>query len=284
MTPLRLGVIGAGQVWRRLYEPALRHTSAFEVAAIADPALVSAGAFATPEALLDTANLDCVTVLSPPSLHSGHVLACIQRSLPVLVEKPPALSTAELDTWEQAGGSSLVRPAFSRRYWPAYHHGGRNGHHWEFALQTSPAAWGATTTDPVARDLLPHAVDLARWLSGEEIASLEVTARSESIIAGVFELSGGGRFSWEVAHGAAYREELRMDGAPVAGDGTILSRIERRLTRQPDRDIAGIAEMLNDWSFALAGASPSRLANFADARTNVATITRVLEAPPGAPS
>src|SRR5690606_3251923 len=52
--------------------------------------------------------------------------------------------------------------------------GGRNGHHWDFRLHTNPAEWGATTADPVAYDLLPHAADLARWLSGETIKGTQV--------------------------------------------------------------------------------------------------------------
>lgn len=279
MTPLRLGVIGAGQVWRRLYQPALRRTTAFEVVAMADPALASEGAFATPGELLDATTIDCVAVLSPPALHAGHVLACLERRIPVLVEKPPALTTSEVDAWEQASGGQLVRPAFSRRYWPVYRQGGRNGHNWDFRLHTNPADWGATTTDPITRDLLPHAVDLARWLSGEEIASIEVTSRAEASIAGTFQLNGGGRFSWEVAHGPTYHEELRLDGRQPGGRDGWLAGIRRRLTHQPAPDVAAIAEMLTDWSLALAGASPNRLATFADARTNVATIQQLVAAP-----
>ncbi len=279
MTPLRLGVIGAGQVWRRLYQPALRRTNAFEIAAIADPATNGAATFETPERMLETSTFDCVAVLSPPSLHSEHVLRCLERNLPVLVEKPPALATTELDAWVAAGGSSLVRPAFARRYWTAYQHAGRNGHEWKLDLQTSPASWEAVSVDPVAQDLLPHAIDLARWLSGEEITSLRVLARADDHIRAEAALSGGGTFSWNVAHGTAYREELRLDGRRLKTSESLTDRLRQRLLRQPPRDVAAITAMLNDWALALAGAHPTRLPTLADARANVDAIERLLAAP-----
>lgn len=278
MNPLRLGVIGAGQVWRRLYEPALQRTQHFRVAGTADPDEAAGAMFTTTEALFEDTALDCVIVLSPPSLHHAHVIACIQHGLPVLVEKPPALSVAEIDGWETAGGSALVRPSFSRRYWEPYARNGRNGHHWDFTLHTSPAAWSASTIEPVEHDLLPHAVDLARWLSGEEVAHRTVSHRSPDKISGSFELSGGGRFAWEVAHGTDYREVLLLDGKAVAVQEPLLSRLRRRLVGGPERPVAAITGMLNDWALAISGSTPLRLAGFADARANAAVIEDVLSA------
>jgi predicted dehydrogenase len=277
MTPRRIGVIGAGQVWRRLYRPAFGLVSALEVAALADPA--DAEAFASPEAMLDSGEFDGVVVLSPPQLHAEHTGICVARTLKVLVEKPAALSVAELEACVVPDGEGLVRPAFSRRYWGRYRGAGRNGHHWEFRLETNPAEWGATTNDPVERDLLPHVVDLARWLSGEEIAGVQVSARSADRIAGVFELSGGGKFAWQVGHNQGYREELTMDGKPVQGGEGLFARVRRRIRRGPAQDVEGIAEMLGDWALAIDGAAPSRLATFSDARANVATIEQVLNTP-----
>jgi len=278
MNPLRLGVIGAGQVWRRLYAPALKHTNAFRIAAVADPTPSTGVTVGNLQDLL-AETLDCVLVLSPPALHAEHVLACIENGLPVLVEKPAAMASSELEVWEQAGGANLVRPAFSRRYWPAYRQGGRNGHHWDFRLHTNPAEWGATTADPVALDLLPHAADLARWVSGETVKGIQVHERTETRMHGVFELDGGGRFAWDVAHGPTYHETLLMDGKTVASPAGLVSRVSRRLARRPEPPIEAIVEMLDDWALAISGASPARLGTFADARANVAIVEQVLTSP-----
>lgn len=278
MKPLRVGVIGAGQVWRRLYAPALERTAGFNIGAIADPVPAPGVTVSSVHELLGEA-LDCALVLSPPAFHAEHVLACLERGLPVLVEKPAATATSEVEAWEQAGGANLVRPAFSRRYWPAYRQGGRNGHQWDFRLHTNPAEWGATSADPVAFDLLPHAADLASWVSGEGIASVKVFERSETRLRGAFQLGGGGRFAWDVAHTTTYLEELRMDGNATARTEGLASRIGRRLSRRPDPPVQAIMEMLDDWVLALAGATPPRLGTFTDARTNAAIIEQVLTSP-----
>jgi len=283
VTGKRIGVVGAGQVWRRLYQPALNRSGAFEVAGIADPVAKAGGSptFPSIEAMLDSVAVECVAVLSPPAMHGEHVRTCIARGLPVLAEKPPALTSEEVDGWARSGGATLVTPAFSRRYWQRYGEGQRPGRRWAFRLETDPNTWGASSVEPVLRDLLPHAVDLARWLSGEEIAEVTLSARSDERMAGVFALNAGGAFEWEVAHGTAYAETLTRDGSTVQDGRGLGSRIARRLGRGAAEDVQGVTALLTDWAERLDGGTPERLPGFADARANAVAVDLVAAAAVG---
>lgn len=49
------------------------------------------------DTMLERENPDVVSLCTPPGLHKDQALACLERGLVVLSEKPPALSLAELD-------------------------------------------------------------------------------------------------------------------------------------------------------------------------------------------
>ena len=76
--PTRLGVFGAGQVYRQLYAPALAARPEFRVVGSADP--VAPARFRRPEDLLAAAEVDGVIVLSPPALHAEHVGLALARA------------------------------------------------------------------------------------------------------------------------------------------------------------------------------------------------------------
>ena len=275
-TPLRIGVIGVGAVYRRFYRPALGRSPQFTLIAAADPAakdFTAAPLYPSAEAMLEAHALDGVIVLSPPGLHAEHVALATSRGLRVLVEKPPALAVAEIDSWPHP---ELVTPAFAKRYLPRYRRGFGSGRQWRFRFETDPVSWGALQPEPVERDLLAHAADLATWLSGEAIREVTEVERQPKRARGVFVLSEGGRFEWEVAHGDSYIERLELDGRELAtGAPTILERVQRRLRRRPGGDVAAICLLLADWVDAIGGASPSMLPTVADARSCAAVIEAV---------
>ena len=69
-------------------------------------------------ALLDAERPDVVTLATPPGLHAPQALACLERGLTVLCEKPTALNLAEMDAMiaaEQAGGGRLAT-VFQHRF------------------------------------------------------------------------------------------------------------------------------------------------------------------------
>ncbi len=278
---IRVGAIGAGRVFTRLYLPALRRQASLELARAADPArpiIPGVAVYATADELFRATRLDALLVLSPPSLHAAHVAAGVVRGLHVLVEKPPALTTAEVDAWPSAGPAS-VTPAFSRRFWKRYSGAKRAGAKWRFTLNTDPEQWGAVQPDPVERDLLPHAADLAGWLSGERIVAVEEVARTRGAASGLFRLSAGGEFRWDVAHGNQYVEQLTVDGRVLGGAPGVLESLGDRVLRRPPQDVGGVARLLVEWAAMLKGSPAPSLPTVDDARACAAVIEAVEREP-----
>lgn len=278
---LRVGVIGAGQVFTRLYLPALRRQAGLELAGAADPArpaVPGVAVYATEDELFSATTLDALLVLSPPSLHAAHVAAGLARGLHVLVEKPPALTPAEVEAWP-ASGPATVTPAFSRRFWKRYSGPKRAGAKWWFTLKTDPGQWGALRPEPVERDLLPHAADLAGWLSGERIVAVEEVARARQSASGLFRLTGGGEFRWDVAYGNEYVEQLTVDGRVRGGAPGALESLGDRLLRRPPQDVRGVEKLLSGWAVMLNGSPAPWLPTVDDARACAAVIEAVEREP-----
>lgn len=80
-------------------------------------------AFSSLEELLREEELDLVHLCTPPLLHTPQTLACLEAGVSVLVEKPPALSLAELDALAEAESRSGARMAtvFQHRFGAGAH-------------------------------------------------------------------------------------------------------------------------------------------------------------------
>jgi predicted dehydrogenase len=127
MSPLRIAIIGAGNIGQRHME-VLFPDPAYQVAGIADPAPEAEAFareknipyFAETEAMLDEVKPDGVVVASPNQNHVEGSLACISRKVPVLVEKPLADSLAgALDIVEAAQSAGVpVLVGHHRRHNP----------------------------------------------------------------------------------------------------------------------------------------------------------------------
>jgi len=95
--PTRIAVIGAGLIGRK-HLAILRDDPAFAVAGVADPApQAEAHAreqgfayFTDAEAMLDAVKPDGAIVAGPNATHRATALACIERRIPAIVEKPVA--------------------------------------------------------------------------------------------------------------------------------------------------------------------------------------------------
>ncbi|MGH6902067.1 MAG: Gfo/Idh/MocA family protein, partial [Geminicoccaceae bacterium] len=102
MAPVRIGVIGAGRIGKR-HLGVLLGDPAYQAAAIADPSPAAEALarehsipyFEHYERMLDEVRLDGAIVATPHQLHVVAGLACIERKVPILVEKPIAASVAE---------------------------------------------------------------------------------------------------------------------------------------------------------------------------------------------
>jgi len=106
MAILRLGFIGAGEQGINNLLPALLQVSGARVAAVCDQnttrgetAAARAGGvpvFDDPKTMIDTCELDAVIMACPPSIHRDMAHYAMARGLHVFVEKPPCLTTREL--------------------------------------------------------------------------------------------------------------------------------------------------------------------------------------------
>jgi predicted dehydrogenase len=106
--PVRLGIIGAGGVTVSKYYPAIKRLQT-----IWEPVEVVAFSrrneragrqiertwggrwYRDYEKMLDSESLDGVMILGPNDVHAEHGTACIERGLPILVEKPYTLSLVD---------------------------------------------------------------------------------------------------------------------------------------------------------------------------------------------
>ena len=101
---LKAGIIGAGYIadW---HADALRATSGTELVAVCDLSQGAASALAEKHgakvytdvaAMLADGGCDVVHILTPPDLHCELALQCLNAGCHVLVEKPVAVSAAEV--------------------------------------------------------------------------------------------------------------------------------------------------------------------------------------------
>lgn len=95
--PVKLAVVGAGLVGKR-HITAIAQVADVDLAAVVEPGPAQFGdvpVFADLHAMLDQQTVDGVILSTPTPLHLDGALQCIAQGLPVLVEKPLAVSVAE---------------------------------------------------------------------------------------------------------------------------------------------------------------------------------------------
>ena len=120
MSRVRIGVVGAGLIGRKHIEVLSSGSPDYVLAGIADPSdeardlaqQLGAPCFASTEELLEKATPDGVVIAVPNQLHVATGLTCIERRVPVLIEKPVADSVADamrlVETAESAGVPTLT--------------------------------------------------------------------------------------------------------------------------------------------------------------------------------
>ncbi|MCC7355288.1 MAG: Gfo/Idh/MocA family oxidoreductase, partial [Anaerolineae bacterium] len=182
--PLRLAICGAGGVAQSKYLPAIaRLRTIWEpvaVTAISEPrrdhaekvaALYGCHWYADWREMIAQEDLDGVLVTTPDSLHSEIGLACLERGLPVLVEKPITQSLVDSERLcRKADEKGLVLMAVAnKRYSPPYR---RAKHFVAAGPVTNPALYvGKFNLGYDYVDLLEggtiHVFDLTRYLMGD---------------------------------------------------------------------------------------------------------------------
>jgi myo-inositol 2-dehydrogenase / D-chiro-inositol 1-dehydrogenase len=208
---------------------------------------------ADPLAAIADDEVDAVLIATPGQFHEEQVLACIERDIPVLCEKPLtldadsslALVRAE-DEHAARTGRRLVQVGFMRRFDPEYAQlraliearelGEPLVVHCAHRNAAVPAHF---TTEMMINDSVVHEVDVARFLLGEEITAVTVLrpratrhARegvSDPLLV-LFETAGGRLVDVEcfVSTGVGY--EVRTE--VVAEDGSAMIGLDLGLVRQ----------------------------------------------------
>lgn len=132
MSALKLGLIGLGEVAQLMHLPLLADDPRFNIAAITDvsPSLVDhvATRYNVPtrhtsaEALIADPNLDAVFILTPDHLHAPLLGQAIRANKHVFIEKPAALTAAELRPLVELdrGNHKVVFVGYMRRFAPAF--------------------------------------------------------------------------------------------------------------------------------------------------------------------
>jgi myo-inositol 2-dehydrogenase / D-chiro-inositol 1-dehydrogenase len=134
--------------------------------------------------VLEDEHLDAAIVSNPTQHHPGCVAGCIERGLPVLCEKPIALTLGEtretLAAVEAEGG--MLQVSFQRRFDPGFAAArgalanGSLGTLYLIRLNShdhepSPEEY-IPTSGGIFRDLHVHDFDIARWLTGSEVSEV----------------------------------------------------------------------------------------------------------------
>lgn len=190
---MRVAVFGLGRMGVRRAELLAEHDAVAElivanraeergreVAARLDAAWLPIG-----EAL--DAPMDAAIVATATATHGRFVEQLVTRGVPVLCEKPLAVSVTESRRLAQliAGASVPVQMGFQRRHDPGYRAArdavasGALGTLYSLRLaahdaEPSPEDY-IPTSGGIFRDMHVHDFDLARWLSGEEVLQVFAT-------------------------------------------------------------------------------------------------------------
>jgi myo-inositol 2-dehydrogenase/D-chiro-inositol 1-dehydrogenase len=198
-------------------------------------------------------DVDAVVIATPGQFHQEQVLACIERELPVLCEKPLtmdaesslAIVRAE-NEYAARTGRRLVQVGFMRRFDPEYAQlralieSGEIGEplvvHCAHRNAAVPPHF---TSEMMITDSVVHEVDVARFLLDEEIAAVTVlrpkatrhavAGQSDPLLV-LFEMASGRIVDVEcfVSTGVAY--EVRTE--VVAEDGSAMIGLDLGLVRQ----------------------------------------------------
>ncbi|HJX43589.1 MAG TPA: Gfo/Idh/MocA family oxidoreductase, partial [Geodermatophilus sp.] len=206
-----------------------------------------------PLAAIADPEVDAVVIASPGRFHEEQVLACIERGIPVLCEKPLTMDAASSldivraeDAHTARTGRRLVQVGFMRRFDPEYAQlreliaaGGIGEPLVVHCAHRNPAVPAGITTEMIVNDSVVHEVDVARFLLDEEIAAVTVLLPRSTRHAGeglsdpllvLLETTGGRMVDVEcfVSTGLAY--EVRTE--VVGEDGSAMIGLHQGLVRQ----------------------------------------------------
>jgi myo-inositol 2-dehydrogenase / D-chiro-inositol 1-dehydrogenase len=246
---LRVAVLGVGLMGAFHVDALSTRTRGVRVAVVSDyfadkarevADAVGARVVADPIEAINDPEVDAVLIASPGAAHDAQVNACLDAGKPVLCEKPLTTDIASsyaIVEKQKSLGRELIQVGFMRRFDPEYAalqqlivSGGLGNLLMVHCTHRNPNVPEHFNSEFMIRDSVVHEVDVARFLLGEEIVSVQVIkgVATSSAPAGtndpmlvVFETESGRIVTDEifVRSGVAY--EVRTEVVGETGSATI---------------------------------------------------------------
>jgi len=259
MSDLRIAVLGVGLMGADHVARITSRISGARVAAVNDyltekAEQVAAGipgcrAIADPLDAIADPDVDAVVLATPGPTHEKQLLACLEHRKPVLCEKP---LTTDVDTSlevvrrEAELGTRLIQVGFMRRFDDEYaslkallDDGELGSPLLLHCVHRNPSVPDHFDSVMTVRDSLVHEVDVARFLFGEEITSIQIVTPTPNPAAreGLFDpqiaimrTAGGKHVDVElfVTTGVAYEVRTEL----VAEKGSAMIGLDVGLVRK----------------------------------------------------
>ena len=127
---IRIGVIGAGSMARRVHVPSFQEIDGAEVVAVCDRIPERAkelakefdisGVYTQQEEMLDSEDLDATAVLVEPASLYHVARRCLEAKLPTFMEKPPGATSFQAESLARLAKQNgvFLEVGFNRRYIP----------------------------------------------------------------------------------------------------------------------------------------------------------------------
>jgi myo-inositol 2-dehydrogenase / D-chiro-inositol 1-dehydrogenase len=271
---VRIGLVGCGLLAERGYLPALARARGVTLAAVADSVAercrrAGVPSFASAGELIDSGLADALVLATPVAAHVPDAQLAAAAGLPVLVEKPPAadLAGAEL----LAGLRPAPRVGFNRRFEPATQRLRKQlpadgPLDLRLLLRVRAGSWRPyDVRDDVLLDLGPHLVDLALWLAGASLSSVEALVREKRASLELRFADGRGRARIELARNRPHAErfEARTDDGALVGRHRTGWR-DGLLRRSDHPLVPSLTAQLEAFGRSVGGAQEPTLATAAD--------------------
>jgi predicted dehydrogenase len=263
-------LIGGGRLAEAGYLPALAEVSGIGLVAVVEPdatrrdhiaraahaaGLGTVSAASTLDEALDAREVHMAVVASPVGTHLAHATLLSERSIPTLVEKPPApdaASTAQLAALDPAPWVG-----FNRRFDPgaaavrAIVPEVGDGFELHLQIHYLRRSWRAVAArDDALLDLGPHLVDWALWMTGGTVETVRCSVQTHERAQIEMDLDRG-RVLIEAATDRPWREVVelrRRDGTVMARHhlGGPVAAISERARRRPRPSplVAGLSRQL----------------------------------------
>lgn len=245
---VRVGVIGVGMIGQEHIRRLTHVLSGARVVAVTDVDLDRAKSVAadlpdcavhgTGQELIGEEGVDAVVVASWGPTHEEYVLACIEAGKQVFCEKPLATTREACERIidaETSAGRRLVMVGFMRRYDDGYVamkdaivRGDIGAPLMFHSAHRNPTVPSHYVSDMIINDTCVHDFDVARWLLGNEITSIQVVKPRRNSRAAehltdplfmVLETSSGAVVDVEASINIAFGYDIR--GEVVGETGTV---------------------------------------------------------------